>query len=544
MSAAVDSWRVAVEHDRGLARCTGQEVAAATPAELWRLLAERSAGRVVHLLGEEMEPQPAAVAKVASAIGGDDLGAAIGRVRRADGRLSSRFGKIEVARFLAVPAGAVIARAESLPLAAEEVLNGWDGFWAADLANGLRHTTLVEGVGEVLAVSRSAPPPSERLPFARASTAPPPEGRSPLILIYGKLEASMSLYFDGLPPDLRARLRFLEPGDLYSDLGWLASASLVIVLRGFEHMLETGTLPLLREIGVPYMWFTDDDYSVLEGPDFSFYSPEALAAFTAGAAGVLVTSAALGAALSSLNRRVVLWPAVHDAALQAPSGAPGLRAGAFGGAFRRKAMAEHVFPALRAVSIPTWASAELAHGLPGVTLLPFESSFRRFVFRWQKLGLRALVHPEGVAANLGNKSRASLLAAAYLGAVPVVGDEPAYSGVGESEGVLKVARADQAGWQAALSRLTDAGEAAALRRRLDGWCRTEFDPERARQPFAELLALCLPGGPEMQAMRWQRAMESEALRQASPRASPLRKAAGRLLRGFRRRLAGRAGGRG
>ncbi len=538
MIGPVVRWTIEIADGHAVARSGAEEVAADTPAELWRALGRRASGALVHLLDIAMEPLPAGFDTALREMAAQGLDAMIGRVRFAGGGLSPRFGQTEAARYLAVPAGAIVVTGEALMGAADEVGNGWDAFWSSDLANGLRHTCLVGGFGEVLAVSPDAPPASPRLPFMRASTLPPTDPAAPLILVYGKIAASVSLYFDGLPPDLRAQLRFLEPGDLFSDLGWLAAASLVIVVRGFEHMLLNGTHELLGELGVPYVWFTDDDFGALatEVPDLGFYTPEALRTFTAGAAGIVATSAPLSTAVSRLHANIIAWPAVYDVALEAPAGSdPAFIAGAFGGAFRHRAFVDRVLPALAALSIPTFASAELARSAAGLKTLPFEPGFRRFVFRWQRLGLRVLAHPEGVSGNMGNKSRASLLAAAYLGAVPVVGDEPAYADCGAAQGVLKV-KPDQASWQAALSSLSDHAYARELLHALRNWCRTEFDPELARKPFAELLSLALPGGRDAQALRLLRAIESKALQRALPRRTPIGRAIARLRRLIRQRL--------
>jgi hypothetical protein len=532
-----------IERHEGGARAVSAagSVAAATPAELWRALANAAGETPLHLLEAGATPISAAAARAAAELASGGLDAVFGRVRYRDGTLSGPQRKLELMRFLAVPPGAIIARGAALHRAAVVIANSWDSFWAADLANALRHTGPAAGSGEILAASATPAPPTARLPFTRASVAG--QGTAddgPLILVYGRLEASVSLYFDGLPAALGARLRFLEPGDLFSDMVWLAAASLVVVVRGFEHMYLTGTLRLLLELGVPYVWFTDDDLTALaaEQRGFAYYAPETLRSFTAGAAAILATSAPLRATLAPLHDNIIEWPLVHDAALRPDhlDTARPLVAGVFGGAFRHRAFAEQVLPPLRARGISTFANADLARGAAGVSPVPFEVSFRSFVFRWQRLGLRALLHPAGVSANMANKSRASLLAAAYLGAVPVVADEQAYAGLGEAQGVI-VAAPDPQSWGAALDRLADPAEGERLYRRLDSWCRTAFDPEHARAPFARLAALALPDDDAHRAMRWQQAAESRVLQQALPRRSRFGIAIESLRRSLSRRLA-------
>ena len=131
-----------------------------------------------------------------------------------------------------------------------------------------------------------------------------------------------------------------------------------------------------------------------------------------------------------------------------------------------------------------------AAGLAG-TAVPFEADFSAFLARWRALELDAVVHPYGATANIGNKSAASLLVASYLGAVPVVGDEPAYAGLGEAEGVLKVAPRPEA-WAAALERLSDATTSAQLRARLRDWCRASFGPQPTLRALDHLASLPAP----------------------------------------------------
>lgn len=533
------SWWIKLQDDKAVARSATTAITAGSPAELWRAIADGWPDAVVHIMSEGMSPLTDGVDAALAELRSNELAAVFARAQHADGP-SIRLRKTEITRFIAVPPGAIVARATALKMAAAAITNGWDAFWSSDLAEALRQTGPVAGSEAVVASTPERLPPTPRMPFGRANPLHLPAPDAPLILVYGQIEASVSLYFDGLPPDLRARLRFLEPGDLFSDMGWLAAASLVIVVRSFEHMHLTGTHSLLVELGIPYVWFTDDDHLALasEQPAYGYYTPETLKAFTVGAAGIVTTSEPLAKVLASLHATTILWPLVYDAALSSPArnADEPFVAGAFGGAFRHRDFTANVAPALMERSIPTHATTDLARGTKGVTPVPFEKSFGSFVFRWQRLGLRALLHPSGASTNMPNKSRASLLAAAYLGAIPVVADEPAYAGTGEEQGVLKAAPDT---WGDALDRLADPVEASRLFARLDDWCRTEFDPEKARASFAVLAALCLPGGPDAMAIRWQRACESRALQRALPTRSRLGKALARLSRSLKRRLSGR-----
>jgi hypothetical protein len=69
---------------------------------------------------------------------------------------------------------------------------------------------------------------------------------------------------------------------------------------------------------------------------------------------------------------------------------------------------------------------------------PMERSFRQFVRRWRRYGPDILLHPEGATTNAPYKCPTAVIVAGYLGAAPVVADEPAYAGWGEREGVLRL----------------------------------------------------------------------------------------------------------
>lgn len=455
----------------------------------------------------------------------DGVDAVIGRVRYGDGALSVRLKQIEMARYLEIPQGTILAKSAALGrLADSDLRKCFDEFWSYDLANALAFAGPTATGDEILA-DLPGPAPAlapRRMPFGRASHLQPADPDAPNILVYGRIEATTALYFDGLPADLRKRLRFLRPGDMTSDIGWLASAGVVIVVRDFDHMVLNGTRDLLVEIGVPYFWFTDDDLISLgtETSAFRIYDDALVRSFAAGAAGVIGTSPTLVKSLSRFSRNVMLWPCVYDCTLAPGPASPltsDLRIGAFGGSFRRRSFVDHVRPALRDIlrkrPVSVFANADLARGSSDVNQLAYQESFRSFVCMWQRLGLNALVHPYGETANIENKSPASLLVAAYLGAVPIVGHETAYEAFTEEDGVLKSGPESDA-WQAAIERISDPLEYQRLYSLFDAGCREAFDPEKARDAVETCLGFALSGTVDQRALRWQQANRSNALRKA------------------------------
>ena len=316
------------------------------------------------------------------------------------------------------------------------------------------------------------------------------------VIIYGKQEASVSLYFDGLPADLRQFMQFLVPSSPEQERRILLGARLVIVVREFARLVSTGTIKALRRAGIPIVWFVDDDLVALgrEEPAFRNYTPSSVRGFARNCMALVATTPSLARTLARVHSTIVLWPSVRDDAFM-PAGpskaAEKLHIGAFGGGFRSASLQGHVLPALAQLqhTRPTrlFAVTNLLSGASaGAATLPFEPDFRRFIPAWQALGLHVLVHAYGISGNIANKSSSSLLVSWYLGAVPIVGDEPAYVAVGEAEGVLKAAP-DPASWHSALVRAADPVEGARLFARLTEWCRSACDPELARVPFSTLL---------------------------------------------------------
>jgi hypothetical protein len=397
-----------------------------------------------------------------------------------------------------------------------------------------------------------------RVPIGLAGPRFEPEAGSAepgIILVYGHLAASVSLYFDGLAPGLRERVRFLQPSDPVSDLPHLAAAALVIIVREFQLLEQRGTLDLLDSMQVPYAWFIDDNMSAL-AKDYAVlghYQPDVVARFVARTRGVLVSTEALEQAIAPLGRPVVQWPPVFHAAIAAPAaserhaGAP-LRLGVVGGAFRRHAFVEHVLPALDPAPggpVELYGRLDVVRGVEDKRLrtLPMDESFGQFVHRWRRLGCHALLHPAGDYANMPYKSPATLLAARYLGAVPIVAPEAAYAGLGEDEGVLS-AGPDRREWRRALDQVADERRRAVLFGRLDAWCRRSFDPELAFPRYERLRAWmepptaaererrlsraqAAPGYPEL----WRRAMGERAAALAAERLFPQERGAGWRFRG-------------
>jgi hypothetical protein len=102
---------------------------------------------------------------------------------------------------------------------------------------------------------------------------------------------------------------------------------------------------------------------------------------------------------------------------------------------------------------------------------------------------------------MASKGAGVLLAALYLGAVPVVADEPAFAGLGGEDGVMRIATHDPSQWRAAFEEMASADRRSKSFARLTAYCRKTFNPVLARPTIERLLQLAAPMGNAARARR-------------------------------------------
>lgn len=316
------------------------------------------------------------------------------------------------------------------------------------------------------------------------------------IVFHGAHDASLSLYLDGLGGAVDVH----PPGDPARDMERLGRAGLVVHVRGFGRVVRSGLDAELARRGIPRAWFTDDDLTALRGdqPGFGFYGEDRVRRFAAGMAALIGTTPALCARLGAFHGRVLSWPCVLDPTLlpaPAPRRAGPPRLAVIGGGFRAPGLRDAVLPALDALpGHALFVAGELSRLVPQAARMAFQSDFRAFVAHWRALAPDIVLHPPGRSANLPMKGPGALLAALYLGAVPVVADEPAFAGLGPAQGVERVP-GDAAAWRAALLRLADPSVREAYRDRLLRHATVAFAPSGAAAALDGLRALARPPSP-------------------------------------------------
>lgn len=322
-------------------------------------------------------------------------------------------------------------------------------------------------------------------PSWHASSTPAQPMTDRPIVVYGDHDASVSLYFDGLPPQWSTKLRFVSMSLPVPNIACLAEAAVVIIARDVRRATETGIVDLLSRLGVPRYAFFDDNFTVLadEYPGFAYYTRANLTKALAECTGVIATSPDL---VDWFRREcgvsdLVYWPCTLDDKLVPTAHSPDcsdFRVGMAGGPFRQGALAADVCPALDAIAtmhpVALWTRDDVSVRTNArLHTVPYDVSFATFVRRWRAIGLHALVHPRGDTANLRYKTPNALLVALYVGAVPVVEADPAYDGLNEDDGVL-VVREGRADWEQALRRLTAPRYRGLMYERLAEACRRRF----------------------------------------------------------------------
>jgi hypothetical protein len=385
---------------------------------------------------------------------------------------------LETLRFANLLAPGVVAMRREAALAASRHLGATaDADWWRLLLAEIAAHGLVVSLAESVRRRRRLPAEPHSPGFAPPHGAQ--AGPAPSVLVFGQLTVSTSLYFDALQSRAGAAVRFRAPTRLAVDAPHLASADLVVLVRDLHRFHDEGVTELLERLGVPYVYFTDDNFQILRGEGLAsrFYQPHRVRAALLGAAEVWASTAPLAEALRPLHPRVRAWEPVLDPVLAAPpSPRPGPLTIAFsGGDFRLPGFRGAPLERLRRLSrelplrllLTPGAARQLADELAGAEIIisPIEPSFRQFIYRWRAFGVDILLHPAGATANAPFKCPTAAITAGYLGAIPVVDDEPAYSGWHEADGLLRFGD-DAQGLDDAVTAARDAARRARLGERL------------------------------------------------------------------------------
>jgi len=365
------------------------------------------------------------------------------------------------------------------------------------------------------------------------------------VLIFGRHDASVSLYFDAMPASGIA-LRFRSSSSPRADRAAMAEADGVVLVRSLDRFAVDGTLAFLARAGIPYLYFVDDSFFTLrrDEPSFWAYSRERYRKMLAGTGGVLVTSPALAEEFAPLHPRVATVGLCLDRNLLQKSlpwdeEGDDIRAAIPGGCFRDADFRRSVAPALaalareRSVTLLARETCDFTGlGFPTVPMR-LQHSFPLFVQAWLAERPTVLLHPRAATANDRYKTPNALLVALYLG-VPLVvaAGEPAYDGFDEADGVLRATT--DADWQRQIADAHKPHRRRALIAALGETCHSRFTGHEQAAALRAFLATWPPVDVETIARRRviAAAMPIPLLAAASPRG--LRNALGRTWHRLRR----------
>jgi len=211
----------------------------------------------------------------------------------------------------------------------------------------------------------------------------------------------------------------------------------------------------------------------------------------------------VAAAHRPLHPRVRVWGPVLDPVLRAPSppAADMLTVALAGGDFRLAGLEGAPIAQLKAISetqdlrlvVTQGAAKALAPALERaeIVALPPERSFRQFVRRWRRFAPDVLLHPAGATSNAPFKCPTAVIVAGYLGAVPVVAEEPAYDGWGGAEGVIGLG-GDAGGLAHAAASAHDGGWRGDMAGRLATALAARFNGDGRESVLEAVIAAAAP----------------------------------------------------
>jgi glycosyltransferase involved in cell wall biosynthesis len=356
------------------------------------------------------------------------------------------------------------------------------------------------------------------------STRSGASGEGRLLLVNAAQDASATLYFDHLPPELRRRTRVVYPATHSPEE--MVGAGAVIFVR---HLLEIDAwLDWAAWLRVPHYYFLDDNFMLLGrlGGDYSYlrgYSNDAVRERLRGFAGVLLSSRPL---LDYFRRHglhanllyfppIARKPAWAAAPPAPPKPAGTTRIGFFGGSHRRAAFQREVFPAIAEIArerpVELFAAGMEEGALPAAAglatvYLPHQPSYDIALARLAACQIDLLVHPNSDTPNNEYKTCNVLINAWAMDAVPLVSDGPPYGDLA-AENVAVLCGADPRSWRDAIrAHAADPQFHRTLRQNLAAYCSRHYGGEANAAVLQAIFDAHPAPGAALCDTRWRRAV--------------------------------------
>ncbi len=278
-----------------------------------------------------------------------------------------------------------------------------------------------------------------------------------LVIALGPVQASVTLFFDLLPIQVRPFVRVIFAGD--ADIKTqIIEAQAVIFVRGFLEYEEL--IAFTKHVGVPMYHYCDDNFIVVGeeveryGADYAFYTRDNVRRMLEGFAGCLLSVPNLVDFYrqNMLHTNLYLFPPIAafdeygDAAHDYPESRP-FTLSFFGGGDRHRAFVDYIVPAVKrlskaqAVDLIAFGVAVGAvdcHGYPNLRVFypPYEPDYRLAIRQFRHYAPSVMLHSSSATRNNAYKNCNNIINGVLVGAAMICSRTEPYLGLDEVSATL------------------------------------------------------------------------------------------------------------
>lgn len=321
---------------------------------------------------------------------------------------------------------------------------------------------------------------------------------TPRVAVISHPNPTRDICFDGLLGQTVCELVHINPFERgASEL--LASCDIAIFVRHIFLDAYANLLAACRQKKIPHYLLSDDNFTELAKEQNDAIDTEIMRYYEINNfrnelktfSGILSSSAELSHYFltSGLHGKILHFSAVIDRQLS-PSKFhrkdDRINVCFFGGKFRATDI-DNIFIPVRDLSAyqpVTLYARDILEPLRqslydvGVSLVTTKANddFKGFVRQYQGFNIDIVLHPPGETKNIKYKTANALLVSHYLGAVPIIANEPAYRGISDNDGAMvtdgSILRVNDA-----MRKLRDGNTRSAYLEKLSKFCTDRFSPE-------------------------------------------------------------------
>lgn len=319
------------------------------------------------------------------------------------------------------------------------------------------------------------------------------------IIYYGNSLVNYFLHFAGLNSlNTYYQFEIIAPHNIHTDIYQLIDADLVIINR----TLHQEIVSFLKKLHIPCYYLIDDNFFVLhkenrKDPYLKDYTLEKMRPVLSLIDGVFCGSIPLKNYFieNNLHPHVMSIMPVIDNALvvekkpQAISSQGKITVAIVANKFRKKSIIEHIIPALIQLNKTTPVTLYIRKGLldtQDFNQIPFACHeidttelYHQYILHLREKSIDVVIHPAGITQNSEYKTHTILLTAFYLNTPIIVTEEPAFEGLGEAHGVIKVQNTTQSILNA-LQILMHPNKTEEISHNLHLYCMEQFSAKKTQ----------------------------------------------------------------